>query len=245
MKCAVAWMSIEDGVTGMSTQFARHSSSCSSTPETPPGASMMSCFVSAGTYMPKLRSWPNFSRRGVRTVDLAERRVALLQPVQARPLRVVVHDGRGDVRRGEIARQVDRHGSFAGAALAIDHERGIHATTPFCSLGPRRGHHAPALTQNQIGTTGRAAVLSGCGVNRVRACKDWATRRRSARRAGNLVAILPLRRNEYLRQSLPRRSRARTPHPRRTLHGVRFCSSARVPGGVPFQVNQPRAGVVN
>ena len=27
----------------------------------PPGASMMSCSVSAGTYMPKLRSWPNFS----------------------------------------------------------------------------------------------------------------------------------------------------------------------------------------
>jgi hypothetical protein len=45
----------------MSTQFARHNNSWSSTPETPPGASMMSCFVSAGTYMPRLRSLPNFS----------------------------------------------------------------------------------------------------------------------------------------------------------------------------------------
>jgi hypothetical protein len=67
---------------------------------------------------------------------------------------------------------------------------------PLFVLWPRRRHHAPPFTQNQTGMSGRAVVLSGCGVNRVSACKDWATRWRSALRARDLATILPLRRNE-------------------------------------------------
>jgi hypothetical protein len=64
---------------------------------------------------------------------------------------------------------------------------------PFFFSGPRRGDHAPASPQNQIGLE---QALSCWGVNRVRACKDWATSWRSARRANELAGILLLRRDE-------------------------------------------------
>ena len=52
--------------------------------------------------------------------------------------------------------------------------------------------YAVTLTAGQTYTF----ALSGFGVNRVRACKDWATPWRNALHSSGCVAIFPLRRNE-------------------------------------------------
>jgi hypothetical protein len=54
-KLAVAWMSMAEGCTGITMQLARDSMSCSSRPEAPAGASMISWRVPSGTCRPKLR----------------------------------------------------------------------------------------------------------------------------------------------------------------------------------------------
>ena len=61
MKFAVAWMSIDDGATGIRMQFVRESISCSRRPEAPAGASITSCRVSSGTRMSRLRRRPGFA----------------------------------------------------------------------------------------------------------------------------------------------------------------------------------------
>src|SRR5437762_5060008 len=70
----------------------------------------------------------------VRAMDFSEVRRPRLQPIEARPLGVVVHDGGGDVVAGEIAGEIGGDRGFASSTLAVDHQRGVHArgfTPPF------------------------------------------------------------------------------------------------------------------
>jgi len=66
------------------------------------------------------------SRRGVSTVDMRRLGRALLDPAQARALRVVIHDGRRHAVGGEITGEVGRDGSLADAALGIHYDGRIH-----------------------------------------------------------------------------------------------------------------------
>jgi hypothetical protein len=79
-----------------------------------------------GHVHPEAAQLAEFLGRAVGAVDLREARFARLQPVQARPLRVVVHDRGWDAAGGEAARQIDGHRGLARAALAVDHECGVH-----------------------------------------------------------------------------------------------------------------------
>ena len=68
-----------------------------------------------------------------------------------------------------------------------------HATFPSSSLAP--GAAIMRRRPRKIKSASTRA-MSGCGVNRVRACKDWTTPCRSARRASDLAGILRRRRYE-------------------------------------------------
>ena len=61
MKFSVARMSMIEGTTGTTTLCERSTISCSSKPEAPAGASMISCCVCGGTNISKLRRRPYFS----------------------------------------------------------------------------------------------------------------------------------------------------------------------------------------
>ena len=68
---------------------------------------------------------PGLRRRRVRAVDAREIHRPLLEPVQARALRVVIHQRGRDPDRGEVARQVGRDGGLARAALRVDDQCGV------------------------------------------------------------------------------------------------------------------------